>query len=178
MLISRSCSFCQEMNPASERYCHSCRHEAHVARLDCQCRRCLRARHRAATAETPVTLADVIASAIAAIGPRGGQRESPAEGASNPEGVPDMTTTRKNVPDPAPVTREVSRTPASPALAAAIREMDAELVAAHGCDFAYAVLAGGLLVASSNAVHGYVPPVVIDAAAGQPSGGKEAADDE
>ena len=89
-----------------------------------------------------------------------------------------MTAKSKHAPDPAPVTREVSQTPASPALAAAIRQMDAELVAAHGHDFAYAVLAAGSLVAASSAVHGYVPPVVTDTAAGPPVGGRETADDE
>ena len=89
-----------------------------------------------------------------------------------------MTAKSKPAPDPAPVTREVSRTAASPALAAAIRRMDAELVAAHGHDFAYAVLAAGSLVAASSAVHGYVPPVVTDTATGPPVGVRETGDDE
>lgn len=35
-----SCSWCDELNPMSERLCRDCGHEAHVSRMMCTCRQC------------------------------------------------------------------------------------------------------------------------------------------
>ena len=185
MMISRSCSHCHEINPATERYCRSCGHEAHVCRLDCQCPRCLRARHRASAAELPVPLADAIAGAIAAIGPRAGEGPNPADGPAPTEGEPTMPKKNKNTPDPAPVTREVVRTPVSAKLAGIVRELDAALMEEFGpVWFAYSIMGGDGLVAASNASDGFVPPVVSTRTGIKPDGDndnggrKEATDDE
>ena len=183
MLTSRSCSWCHRINFATTRFCESCGHSANLPRLDCQCPRCLRARHRAAAAETPVALADVIAGAIAAIGPRGGEGPTPADGPAITEGVPDVT--KKNKHTPAPVTREVVRTPASAKLAGIVRELDAALMEEFGpVWFAYSIMGGDGLVAASNASDGFVPPVVSTRTGIKPDGDndnggrKEAADGE
>lgn len=40
--VSASCSWCHASNPARERFCGECGHEAHVARMDCACPKCRR----------------------------------------------------------------------------------------------------------------------------------------
>ncbi len=178
MLISRSCSWCDQMNFATTRFCEKCGHSASLPRFCCDCPRCATARRRAASTAPLVPLPAILAAALAALRARASAPDRPVDGPSNVEGRNAMSAKHENSPDPAPVTREVSQTPASPARAAAIRQMDAELVAAHGHDFAYAVLAAGSLVAASSAVHGYVPPVVTDTAAGPPDSVRGTADDE
>lgn len=46
MLVSRSCSWCHELNPASERWCANCGHAAHKCRLECDCPECETQRRR------------------------------------------------------------------------------------------------------------------------------------
>jgi hypothetical protein len=143
------------MNPASERYCRSCGHEAHVARLDCLCPRCATARRRAAAADAPTPLGGVIAEALAAL--RGGNTPIPSE---------EVTMSRKRktatTPDPTPVPRDVPRTPVSAKLAEIIRAMDNALLELYGpyAAFAYHVWIGDGLAAASNATFGFVPPIV------------------
>lgn len=36
-----NCSHCHEQNDTDEQFCSSCGHEAHVARMDCQCAACV-----------------------------------------------------------------------------------------------------------------------------------------
>lgn len=60
----------------------------------------------------------------------------------------------------APVTREIKRTPVSAELAAKIRDLDTALTAEFGLDTAWVVLARDGVVASSNAKHGVLSPVV------------------
>ena len=80
-----------------------------------------------------------------------------------------MTKKNKHTPAPAPVTREVVRTPASAKLAGIVRELDAALMEEFGpVWFAYSIMGGDGLVAASNASDGFVPPVV---AAGTGAGG-------
>ncbi len=159
MIVSRSCSWCHHMNPASEQFCCSCCHEAQVARLDCRCGRCFDARHRVATATPPVPLGGVIAEAIAALR-RGESQPSP-----QPE---EVTVTRKRkaatTPDSAPAAVGTPRTAVSAKLAAAIRTMDDLLLDEFGpyAAFAYAVMGGDGLIAASNAKHGVVAPIVAD----------------
>jgi hypothetical protein len=43
MTPGSSCSWCHAWNPATERYCQECGHEAHVPRMCCRCPRCSRA---------------------------------------------------------------------------------------------------------------------------------------
>jgi hypothetical protein len=161
MLISRSCSFCHSMNPASERYCRSCGHETHVARLDCQCPRCATTRRRAAaTADAPVPLGGAIAEALAAL--RRGDTPTPPEEDA-------MARTRKNPPAPGPAPADgTPRTAVSPKLAAAIRKMDGLLMDEFGpyAAFAYAVMGGDGLIAASNSTHGVVPPIVAEGGPG------------
>ena len=168
MLISRSCSFCHSMTPATERYCRSCGHEAHVARLDCQCLRCATARRRATGTDTPVPLADVIARAIADL-----RLHSPATDhltslspclerriamtADNNDNV------NANSPDTTPVTREVKRTPVSAELAEKLRAVDEALMAEFGFDVVYIVMARDGIVVASNSRDGYLPPLVAPA---------------
>lgn len=40
--VTGSCSFCHAMNAIETRFCAECGHEAHVARMDCQCPQCAR----------------------------------------------------------------------------------------------------------------------------------------
>jgi hypothetical protein len=61
----------------------------------------------------------------------------------------------------APVTREIKRTPVSAELAAKIRDLDAALTDEFGLDVAWVLLARDGVVASSNAKHGILPPVVV-----------------
>ena len=68
------------------------------------------------------------------------------------------------------VTRDNPATVAVSAdLAAKIRAVDAGLEAEFGHDFAYGIMAGGGLVAASNAKDGYVPPTAKPAATGPPA---------
>lgn len=39
-IISSSCSWCHESNRVEVRFCHNCGHEAHKARMFCQCVQC------------------------------------------------------------------------------------------------------------------------------------------
>jgi len=167
VIVSRSCSWCHQMNPASERFCRSCCHEAQVARLDCRCGRCLAARHRVATATPPVPLGGVIAETIAALR-RGESQPSPRQ--------EEVTVTRKHnaatAPDSAPAAVGTTRTPVSAKLAAAIRTMDDLLMDEFGpyAAFAYAVMGGDGLIAASNAKHGVVAPVVAESGPGATEG--------
>ena len=173
MLISRLCSWCDSMNVVGgPRQCPTCGHDALLPRLGCTCFRCLRARHRAASADTPVSLADAIAGAIAAIGPRGGQDETPADGPATTEGEATMSKKNKNTPEPAPVTREVVRTTVSPKLAEIVRAMDDALLDEFGpyAAFAYVLMGGDGLIAASDSVHGFVPPVVSTRTGIKPDG--------
>jgi len=159
------------MNVASERYCRSCGHEAHVARLDCRCPRCNRARRLATGTDAPVPLADVIARAMAAL-------------RSRPFATDDLTSlppclerriamtaddnVNVNSPDTAPVTREVKRTPVSAELAEKLRAADEALMAEFGFDMGYIVMARDGIVIASNSRDGYLPPLVAPAT---PDGG-------
>jgi hypothetical protein len=40
------CSWCHSENPQDQQYCSTCGHEAHAARIKCQCSRCLREHNR------------------------------------------------------------------------------------------------------------------------------------
>lgn len=156
MFISGLCSWCDRMNPSSERFC-SCGHEAHVGRLDCRCGRCVAARHRTATAAPPVLLGGAIAEALAALR-RGDPRPLP-----QPED--DMARKRKTAaaPEPAPETRDVKRTPVPADLADKIRSVDEALLTAFGFDLCYLILARDGIIAASNARDGYLPPIVAPA---------------
>jgi hypothetical protein len=149
------------MNPVAERYCHSCGHEAHVARLDCQCPRCSTARRRAAAADSPTPLGGAIVEALAAL--RRGSTSNHSEESA-------MTRKRntENVPDPTLVTREVKRTPVTADLAEKIRAFDEAMLATFGFDVCYVVMARDGIVAASNSRDGYLPPIVAPAA---PEGG-------
>jgi len=35
-----SCSWCQDLNPMSEKFCGTCGHEAHTPRMFCRCPKC------------------------------------------------------------------------------------------------------------------------------------------
>jgi hypothetical protein len=157
------------MNPATERYCRSCHHEAHVARLDCQCPRCVTARHRAATVGPPVPIPAAIAAAIAALRSRVDAPDLPTDGPAAIEGESIMPRKNNNAPNDAPVTREVKRTPVSADLAEKIRALDETLLATYGFDLCYAIWAREGLIAASNAKDGYVTPLVAPAV---PDGGK------
>ena len=39
-IISSSCGWCHESNPVERQYCHNCGHEAHKARMFCECIQC------------------------------------------------------------------------------------------------------------------------------------------
>jgi hypothetical protein len=41
MRVEHSCSWCHAMNPTTRRYCRECGHEAHVARMECRCPKCV-----------------------------------------------------------------------------------------------------------------------------------------
>lgn len=72
-----------------------------------------------------------------------------------------MNAGNESDPDPAPVTRDVTRTPVSAKLAGIIRALDDTLMAEHGAfAFAYAIMVGDGLAGASNARDGFVPPVV------------------
>jgi hypothetical protein len=166
MMISRSCSWCHCMNPATERYCRSCSHEAHVARLDCRCPRCATARRRATGADTPVPLADLIARAITALRPGADEtNNTQADGAASPEGRPTVTKHKSTVnpPDTNPTPVEWKRIPVSPELADAIWRMDDLLQNEFQLDIAYCLMARDGVVAASDAVHSYMPPIVATA---------------
>ncbi len=80
-----------------------------------------------------------------------------------------MNADNENGPDPAPVTREVTRTAVSTKLAGIIRQLDDTLMAEHGAfAFAYAILVEDGLAGASNARDGFVPPIVAPA---PPEGG-------
>ncbi len=75
-----------------------------------------------------------------------------------------MNANNENGPDPAPVTREVIRTPVSAKLADIIRQLDDTLMAEHGpFVFAYAIMVGDGLAGASNSRDGFVPPIVASA---------------
>ncbi len=74
----------------------------------------------------------------------------------------------ESVPDPAPVTRDVKRTPVSVDLAEKLRAADEALMAEFGFDLSYVVLARDGIVAASNSRDGYLPPLVVPAT---PDGG-------
>lgn len=158
MPVSRSCSWCHEMNPAHERYCRSCSHEAHAARLDCRCDRCAAARHRAVTAAPPVPLGGAIAEVLAAL------RRGDTYPLPQPEEAT-MPRKRKSAaaPDPAPETRDVKRTPVPADLADKIRAFDEAMLATFGFDTCYVVMARDGIVAASNERDGYLPPIVAQA---------------
>ena len=167
MMISRSCSFCREMNPASERYCRSCHHEAHVARLDCQCPRCTTARRRAANTAPPVPLPAILAAALAALRARAEAPARPEDRRTTAQRRTAVNADNANTPDTAPVTRKVTRTPVSAKLADIIRALDDTLMAEHGAfAFAYAILVGDGLAGASNARDGFVPPIVATVSGG------------
>ena len=175
-MIYRTCSWCHSTNAETERWCQSCRHEAHAARLDCTCPRCSRARRRAVAGDAPAPPVPVLTEVLNRLRQGAAQEDdSPTDGAANPEGDVAMPRKSKVI---VPVTREVTRTPVSPALAAAIRHMDDLLVAEFHLDVAYCLLARGSVVAASNSRDGYLPPVVNEATADRSSGGKGTADDE
>src|SRR2546430_2338288 len=94
-MTSRSCSWCHTTNPATGRFCRSCQHEAHVARLDCQCARCLRARRRAAGTEAPVALAGVVEQTLAGLRHAGHRQDDPPDGAGTAERGTPMPVTRE-----------------------------------------------------------------------------------
>lgn len=147
MLISRSCSWCHEMNPATERYCRACQHEAHVCRMDCACPRCFRARRAAGVA--PTTLADVIEAG-------GGPLRLFAAAPEVQAGVnSDPDATKFDAPR-----SEVKRTPIRADLAEVICLLVETLVAEFGFDLFLLIRVGDGLVAASNATDGYVLPVV------------------
>lgn len=66
----------------------------------------------------------------------------------------------RDVPDPAPVTRDVKRTPVPANIAEQVRALDDALQTVFGFDLCYVVLARGGIVAASNARDGYLPPIV------------------
>jgi hypothetical protein len=162
MLISRSCSHCHTMNVASERYCRSCGHEAHVARLDCQCTRCNRLRRAVTGTDTPMPIADLIARTIAALRSHPSATDHLVDLFPDPERKANMTADRNNrdVPDRVPVTRDVKRTPVPANIAEMVRALDDALQTVFGFDLCYVVLARGGIVAASNARDGYLPPLV------------------
>lgn len=41
MITSTMCSWCHRMNPIHQHWCQHCLHAAHLARLDCDCRKCV-----------------------------------------------------------------------------------------------------------------------------------------
>ncbi len=167
MLISRSCSWCDRMNFATTQFCENCGHSAHLARLDCDCNRCVVARHRAANTAPPVPLPAVLASALAALRARASAPDRPEDRPATAERRTAMSADNENAPDPAPVTREVTRTPVSAKLAGIIRALDDTLMAEHGAfAFAYAILVEDGLAAASNARDGFVPPSVASVPGG------------
>ena len=40
MIVSRSCGWCDDLNPITEHFCQRCGHAAHVARMLCDCAVC------------------------------------------------------------------------------------------------------------------------------------------
>lgn len=40
VIWSRSCSWCDTLNPSTEPFCSECKHMAHVPRMNCQCSKC------------------------------------------------------------------------------------------------------------------------------------------
>lgn len=80
-----------------------------------------------------------------------------------------MSAHNENGPDPAPITRDVKRTPVSANLAEKLRAADEALMAEFGFDLSYIVMARDGIVAASNSRDGYLPPLVASAT---PDGGK------
>lgn len=169
MIISRSCSWCDQMNFATTRFCENCGHSASLPRLCCECPRCATARRRAANTAPPVPLPAILASALAALRARAEAPDRPEDRPATAERRNAMNADNKNGSDTAPVTREVTRTPVSAKLADIIRQLDDTLMAEHGAfAFAYAIMVGDGLAAASNARDGFVPPIVAPA---PPEGG-------
>ena len=169
MFTSRSCSWCHSMNPTAERYCRSCGHEAHVARLDCGCPRCTFARRLAAAAASPVPLAGAIEEALAVLR-RVAPQDSP-DGPAPTKPERGTTVTAKNDSGRGePLTaQETTRTPVSARLADLIRALDEALLEEFGpVWFAYVILGRDGLVAASDARHGFVPPLIAPAAPPEP----------
>lgn len=151
MLVSRSCSWCHEMNPATERFCRSCQHEAHVCRMDCECPRCLRARRAAGVVPTP--LAEVFAE--------GGdqfQRGTTPPGESTAEVQIGASTSAASENGMPPF--DVKRTPVRAELAEQIRTLLEALVAEFGFDLHFSIWIGDGLVAASSPTDGFVLPMV------------------
>jgi hypothetical protein len=153
MSISRSCSWCHTMNPAAERYCVECGHEAHVCRLDCNCSRCLCGR---AGNHAPAALADLIAAHRAALmagvaPPRPRSKESSSAsvgvGTANHEAE----------------VRVVKRTHVRAELAERIAALMELLVSEFGFDLSISIWVRDGLIAASNPNDGYVPPLVAAA---------------
>ena len=164
MLISRSCSWCDRMNFATTRFCEKCGHSAHLPRLCCECPRCATARRRAASTAPPVPLPAILAAALAALRARADIPDRPEDRPATAEKRTAMSADNENSPAPAPVTREVTRTPVSAKLAGIIRQLDDTLMAEHGAfAFAYAILVEDGLAGASNARDGFVPPIVAPA---------------
>jgi hypothetical protein len=55
----RSCGWCHALNPATERYCKDCGHEAHVSRMECRCPRCTRVPEPIAEQDVEAVLAEL-----------------------------------------------------------------------------------------------------------------------
>ncbi len=156
-MISRMCSHCDTMVSETLTDCPKCGHQPHVARWDCLCPKCARARRRASAPDAPAPIAPTSTEAINRL-----RRSADTDAASdplNPEGS-DAMPKKKTPATAAPITREIKRTPVSDDLAAKIRAVDAGLEAEFHLDFAFVILARGNVVAASNARDGVVPPVV------------------
>ena len=150
MLISRSCSWCEEMIPATARSCPGCGHDA-GPRMLCRC-----ARRRAEAADAPVPLGGVIAAALAAL------RRDDLDLSPQPE-EDAMTRKHHAAATPDPAAREWERTPVPAELAEMVRVLDDALLAAYGFDLCYVVMARGGIIAASSATHGYLPPIIAPA---------------
>ncbi|MCE9560858.1 MAG: hypothetical protein K8U57_02275 [Planctomycetes bacterium] len=144
MLTSTSCSWCHNQNPTSANTCSECGHDAHVARLDCTCPRCSRARRQVARGDNPIPLAGV-AEAIAEL-----RRKTTPEGEPTGESFP---------------MREVPHAAVSPKLAAMIQAVDAAMIEEFGLGgFAYTMIADdGIVAARNTMLDGFVVPVVANA---------------
>lgn len=159
MLTSVMCSWCHTMNLVGGLpQCRSCGHDAFQPRMSCGCPRCESARRRAASPDAPAPLAPAVTEALTRLRRGADEDASFADGPAKPEGDPAMSNEPKKVI--APVTREIKRTPVSAELAAKIHDLDAALTAEFGLDVAWVLLARDSVIASSNAKHGVLAPVV------------------
>lgn len=165
MLTSAMCSWCDTMNLVGGLpQCRQCGHDAFRARVECCCPRCESSRRRASSPDAPAPFAPAITEALTRLRRGANQDDRPVEGTANPEGEAAVSKEPKKVT--APDTREIKRTPVSPDLAAKICDLDAALTAEFGLDVAWVLLARDGVIASSNASHGVLSPVVRADAAG------------